>query len=72
MRIVLRRAIPLLICVTVFCGCSTRTILIPSGMPVQIRHPVEADVWVFDKDGKKVERRVIIPEGWYALEDKPR
>jgi hypothetical protein len=62
-------AIFALVCLS---GCVSRTILVPAGTPVQIRKPVEADVWVFDKDGKRVEGRVVIPEGWWALDDPGR
>lgn len=52
-------------------GCGgTRTIYVPSGRPVQLAQKIEADVWVFDKNGTKVKSRMIIPEGWYCIEDK--
>ena len=48
----------------------TRTVLVPSGDPVQLRHPVKADVWTFDKDGNRVPGQMVIPEGWYFLPDE--
>ena len=49
-------------------GCGTRTILVRSGDPVQLRQDVrDVPVWVFDKDGNRVESRATLPAGWYAV-----
>ncbi len=52
-------------------GCvSTKTILIPSGEPVQLAEPVETHVFV-DIDGHRVrsDNRVKLPAGWWCLPD---
>ena len=51
-------------------GCGTQTILIRPGEPVQLRETVKGvQVWVFDKNGNRVEGTVDLPIGWYALPD---
>jgi hypothetical protein len=49
-------------------ACGTRTVLVGKGDPVQIREPVKAKVWVFDKDGKRVESEAVLPVGWFAID----
>lgn len=49
-------------------GCN-RTIYVPSGKAVRLREPVEAAVWVFDKNGALVPGYMVLPEGWYVLPD---
>jgi hypothetical protein len=49
-------------------ACGTRTIIPSRGDPVQLREPIEAKVWVFDKDGKRVESEAILPVGWYVID----
>ena len=67
----LKWARPLLICALVcLSGCGTRTILIKPGDPVQLRQEVKGvDVWVFDAQGQRIEGKVDLPVGWYALPD---
>jgi len=49
-------------------SCGSRTILPRKGDPVQLREDTRAKVWVFDKDGKRVESETTIPVGWYAVD----
>ena len=51
-------------------GCGRQVILVKPGTPIQLREEVRAvKVWVFDKDGVKVEGRVDLPVGWWCLAD---
>ena len=52
-------------------GVSNRVVYVQDGQPVRLAEPVQAKVWVKDKDGKdiKSDNRVPIQEGWYALPD---
>jgi len=69
-RIPSKTAMLLLICALgSLSGCGTRVILVPPGDPVQIRTPVKADVWVFDKNSARVPSTAEIPAGWWALPD---
>lgn len=59
----------LAVALSVLPGCLfTRTIYVPHGAAVQIRQTIKnCQVWVRDKDGKKVAGTIDIPEGWMAL-----
>ena len=66
-----------LIClVVVFVGCTK--VYIPHGQAVQLRESIEdVDVWVIDKDGKRVATELpVLPEGYYCLphdyEEEPK
>jgi len=49
---------------------STRVILVPDGTPIQLREDIKAaPVWVYDKDGERVEAITDLPAGWYCLPD---
>jgi len=54
-------------------GCGTRTVLVRPGDPVQLREPITAKVWVFGKDGTRVDSEATLPAGWYVIDgpDKP-
>ena len=54
-------------------GCGTRTVLVRPGDPVQIREPIKAKVWVFGKDGARLDSEATLPAGWYVIDapDKP-
>jgi len=50
------------------CGCFTRTIYVPHGIPVRLAAPIkDAPVWILDKNKTPVKSTMTIPEGWYAL-----
>lgn len=52
------------------CTGGVRTILIPSGRPVQIRETLRAvPIWVRGASGDRVEGRSDIPAGWWVLPD---
>ena len=53
-----------------FAGCGSTVILVPPGTPVQLAEPVQAHVFVVQKDGTKVKsaNRVDIPAGWWAAD----
>ena len=52
-------------------GCiSTRSVLVPTGEPVQLAEDVEAYVYVQVKGEKIVGKdRVVLPHGWWCLPD---
>ena len=50
-------------------GCAVRTIIVEPGTPVQLREPTSAKIWVYDKDGKRVEAEAVIPAGYWCLSD---
>lgn len=49
-------------------ACGTRTIIPARGDPVQIREPIKAKIWVFDKSGERVESESTLPSGWYVID----
>jgi hypothetical protein len=49
-------------------ACGTRTVIVQKGDPLQIREPIKTKVWVFDKDGNRVESEAVLPAGWYAID----
>jgi len=61
-----------LACVSVWSsGCgNTKTVLIPSGEPVQLAEPVRARIYA-NVNGEMIstDSKVEIPEGWYCLPD---
>jgi len=49
-------------------GCGTRTVIVRQGDPMVVRKTIKnAPVWVYDKDGKLVESKADIPEGWDVI-----
>lgn len=50
-------------------GCfGTRTVIVRQGDPMVVRKTIRnAPVWVYDKDGKLVESKADIPEGWDVI-----
>lgn len=68
---------------TFCCGCGTKTVYVPDGAAVRLAEDLGqpprwwpfsmwpggagVKVWVKDDNGKIVQGRMILPEGWYAL-----
>ena len=58
-------------------GCGTTVVFVPQGTPVQLAEPVQAHVFVVQKDGTRVRsiNKVEIPAGWWAAdvsEEQPK
>ena len=63
----LKHLIPFLLPFVLLTGC-VHTVYVPHGTPVRLRETVrDAKVWVKEADGRVVEGRMDLPEGWYAL-----
>lgn len=62
-----KHLLPFLLPFMLLTGC-VRTVYVPHGTPVRLRETVwDAKVWVKEADGRVVEGRMDLPEGWYAL-----
>ena len=60
----------LLSCALVFlAGCGTTTVILLPGDPVRIRADVKAKVWMADEDGEWLPTVMVLPAGWYCLQD---
>lgn len=65
------KLLPILVTLCVLASlpaCGTRTVIVRKGDPVQIREATKAKVWVFDKNGERVESEAVLPVGWYAID----
>ena len=66
------RVTPVVLCLVVLVGCSTRTIYVPDGAPVRLRETIkDAKVWVLNKEVKQIPGVMDLPEGWFALPPEP-